>query len=141
MSESSNHDAWNNFVMGSQPADYQAGSIKRAAAIAKMYMSQANHGGLNSFLTNSWELDAAEVLDALRAIGALVAAKEFEFILRGLGVPVPAQSQDTRWDLMEWHWSEEMNEHDFLSDAADKEIMRILEQHVQQNEEFYLALK
>ena len=33
MSDSSEHDAWNNFVMGSRPEDYQAGSIKRAAGL------------------------------------------------------------------------------------------------------------
>jgi hypothetical protein len=139
--DSQNHDAWNNFVMNSQPEDYPAGSAKRAAAIAKLYMGQANNGGLNSFLTYSWEFDAAEVLEALLAVGAQVAAKEFDFILHGLGVPVPAQSQEARWDLMLRHWSEEMNDHDFLSDAADKELMRVLEQYVRDNEEFYLALE
>lgn len=141
MSDSSDHEAWNNFVMNSQPDDYEAGSGNRTAAIAKMYMSLANHGGINSFLTNRPELDAAEVLEALRAVGAQVAANEFDFILRGLGVPVPAQSQDARWTLLEKRWSEQMNDHDFLSDAADKELMRVLEQHVRDNEEFYLALE
>ena len=42
---------------------------------------------------------------------------------------------------MERYWSDEMNDHDFLSDAADKELMRVLEQHVRDHEEFYLALK
>lgn len=141
MSDSSDHEAWNNFVMNSQPDDYQAGSSKKAAAIANRYMDGANGGGLNSFLTNSWELDATEVLEALRAVGAQVAAKEFDFILHGLGVPVPVQSQEARWLLLEQRWSEGMNDHDFLSDAADAELMRVLEQHVRDHEEFYLALK
>ncbi|MDO8313199.1 MAG: hypothetical protein Q7T25_14795, partial [Sideroxyarcus sp.] len=65
--------------MGGQPEDYQAGNIKKAAAIAKRYMGGANGGGLNSFLTNSLEIDAAEVLEALLAVSAEVAAREFDF--------------------------------------------------------------
>jgi hypothetical protein len=89
MADSSDDEAWNNFVMGSQPDDYPAGSIRKAAAIAKMYMNGANGGGLNSFLTNSWDIDAADVLEALLAVDAQVAAKEFGFILHELGFPYP----------------------------------------------------
>ena len=91
MSDTSDHEAWNNFVMNSQPDDYPVGSSKRAAAVANQYMGGANGGGLNSFLTNTWELDAADVLEALLGVGAQVAAKEFDFILHGLGVPVRAK--------------------------------------------------
>jgi hypothetical protein len=139
VSQSPSNEAWNNFVMNSQPDDHPVGSSKRAASIAKQYMSLANHGGLNSFLTNNWDLDAAEVVEALLAVDAQVAAKELGDVLCMLGVAVPAQSQDARWDLLEQHWSDEMNDHDFLSEAADGELMRVLEQHVREHEEFYLA--
>jgi hypothetical protein len=41
---------------------------------------------------------------------------------------------------MEHHWSDKLNDHDFLTDAADAELMRVLEQHVRDHKEFYLAL-
>jgi hypothetical protein len=141
MDRSPSEDAWNNFVMNSQPEDYEAGSIRRSAAIAKQYMGQANKGGINSFLTNSWDVDASEVLVALAAVGAQLAAKEFGFVLGKLGVPVPASSQDARWNLLEQHWPEEMNEHDSLSDEANAELMRVLERHVREQEQFYLGLE
>src|SRR6266852_6309203 len=101
MANSPNVDAWNNFVMRSQPSHYQVGSSKRSAAIAKLYMGLANSGGLNSFLTCSWELDASEVLAALVSVGALKAAQQFDLVLRGLGAPVPSSSQEARFRLLE----------------------------------------
>jgi hypothetical protein len=56
-------------------------------------------------------------------------------------VPVPVSSQDDRWDLLEQHWSDELNDLDLLSDEADRDLMRALEKHVQENEEFYLSLE
>jgi hypothetical protein len=141
MPQSQSDEAWNNFVMNSFPEDYPKGSIKNAAAIASRYMSGANGGGLNSFLTNSWELDAAEVCESLEKVGALIAANELRRVLGGLGVPVPPTSQDDRWNLLERHWTDELNDLDFLSDAADRDLMRALEIHVQENEKFYLALE
>jgi hypothetical protein len=141
MSQTAGNDAWNNFVMNSSPGEYPKGSIKEAAAIAKTYMGQANNGGLNSFLTNNWGLDAKEVHIALETIGALIAAKQFKKVLDGLGVPVPASTQDERWDLLERHWSEELNDFDSLSEEADKDLMQVLEKHVQENESFYLSLE
>ena len=58
-------DAWNNFVMNSRPAAYARGTNARAAAIANLYMGLANNGGINSFLTCSYDLDASEVLGTL----------------------------------------------------------------------------
>jgi hypothetical protein len=104
-------------------------------------MNGANGGGINSFLTNSWDLDAKDVVNALKHIGAMTAAKELEYILAKIAVPIPVSSQDARWDLMEKHWHEEFNEHDFLSDESEKDLMLNLEKHVQQNEEFYLSLE
>jgi hypothetical protein len=141
MADSSSLEAWNNFVLGSQPSDHQAGSSLRAAALAKMYMGLANNGGINSFLTSSWDLDAAEVVEALVSVGAFAAAQDLSLVLRGLGVPVLRSSQDARWNLHERYWSEALDEHDFLSDEADAELMRVLERHVCEHEDFYLALK
>jgi hypothetical protein len=141
MADSSSSDAWNNFVLGSQPSDHQAGSSMRSAALAKMYMGLANGGGINSFLTISWDFDAAEIVDALVSVGAVKAAQDLSLVLRGLGVPVPRSSQDARWNLMERYWTEALDEHDFLSDEADAESMRVLERHVSEHEDFYLAPK
>ena len=104
-------------------------------------MNEANGGGLNSFLTNNWELDAAVVCDSIEKVGALIAAGELKRVLDGLGVQVPVSSQDDRWDLLERHWSDELNDFDFLSDEADEDLTRALEKHVQENEAFYLSLE
>jgi hypothetical protein len=47
-----------------------------------------------------------QALDALVLVGARKAANDFDLVLRGLGVPVRASSQDARWDLLEEHWPE-----------------------------------
>jgi hypothetical protein len=141
MSQTPKDDAWNNFVMNSSPEDYPKGSIKNAAAVAKNYMSQANHGGVNSYLTNNWELDTLEVYVALETVGASIAAQQFQKVLDGLGVSVPASSHDERWDLLERYWTDALDQFDTLSDEADKDLMSSLEKHVFQNEEFYLALE
>lgn len=133
--------AWNNFVMHSKPSEYDVGSSKRSAAIANLYMGLVNNGGINSFLTCTCELDAAEVVDALHAVGACIAAKQLGDVLRMLDSPLPASSQDVRWKLLEECRSDVSNEGDMLSEDADRELMRVLERHVRDNEEFYLALK
>jgi hypothetical protein len=141
MSDSMDYNAWNNFVMNDDAENLEKGNSKHVAFIAKNYMNTALGGGINSFLTNSWDLDAKDVLKAVKQIGALIAAKELEHILAKIAVPIPVSSQDARWDLMEKHWPEELNEHDFLSDEAEKDLMLNLEEHVRQNEEFYLSLE
>jgi len=141
MADSPSIEAWNNFVTCSQPSDYQAGSSKRSAAIASLYMGLANNGGINSFLTCSSELDAAEVLQALVSVGALKAAQELGLVLRELGTPVPSSSEEDRFRLLERHWSDALDEHDVLSAEADEELLRALQRHVRQHEAFYAALK
>lgn len=134
-------EAWNNFVVGSEPRFYDAGSKKRAAAIANQYLELANNGGLNSFLTVSWDLDANEILEALISIGAPIAAKELGNVLRRLGVQLLPSSQDTRWELLDRHWTEALNEYDVLSEEADADLMSALSHHVSEHEDFYLNLK
>src|SRR5215468_8539686 len=77
-------------------------------------MGLANNGGINSFLTCSSELDAAEVLQALVSVGALKAAQELGLVLRELGTPVPSSSEEDRFRLLERHWSDALDEHDVL---------------------------
>jgi len=140
MADSPSLDAWNNFVMLSEPSRHEIGSSKWSAAIAKRYMGGANNGGINSFLTSSWELDASKVLAALVSIGALQAAQQLDRVLRGLGVPVPSLCQDARFRLLERHWSDALDEYDALSSDADEDLMRVLKRHVLEHEAFYLAL-
>jgi Domain of unknown function (DUF4375) len=141
MSFAQNADAWNNFVMSSHAEDYDKGDIKRYAAVAKSYMSQVNNGGINSFLTNNWDVDSEEVVEALNTIGAPVAAEQFKHVLSIIGVPMPAMSQDSRWSILEKHWADELNDEDGLSSESEKDVMRALEEHVLQNEAFYIKLQ
>jgi len=129
--------AWNRFVMSSKPASYELGSARRAAAIANLYMGLANNGGINSFLTCSNDLDAAEVLDSLVAIGALTAANQFGAILQRLG-PAPPATQAERFLLLERRWPSDVVE--VLSPDANRDLMNALERHVLENEDFYLTL-
>lgn len=132
--------AWNGFVMHSDPASYERGSNKRAAAIANMFLGSANNGGLNSFLTSAHDLDAEEVLNALTALGAGQAARQLDAVLTGLGTRLPASTQDERWRLLEERWEEALDDHDVLSSDADAELMAALEAHVAANEAFYSRL-
>lgn len=134
-------EAWNNFVLRSKPSAYEVGSSKRSAAIANLFMGLANNGGINSFLTSSYKQDASEVLDSLLSIGALMAAKQLGNVLRELGSSLPPSSQEARWSVLDHCWSESLDEYDTLSEEADHELMRVLECHVYDNEEFYLALE
>jgi len=132
--------AWNNFVLNSEPSAYAKGSRKWAAATANRFMGGANNGGLNSFLTSTWDVDAYDVLAALSAIGADVAAQELDRVLQGLGRLLPASSQDERWDILERYWTEDLDQFDILSDEADAELMEVLTAHVAGDEDFYLGL-
>ena len=133
-------EAWNNFVMVSDFADYELGSEKRNAAIASMYMGLANNGGLNSFLTGAWDIDSAEVQNALEAVGATVAAEQFGAVLRELGVPLPAMWQDERWAALESAWSDKLDDLDVLSQEADKQLLSVLVKHVKEHEAYYLQI-
>jgi hypothetical protein len=50
--------AWKNLVMNADPSKYGGGDDRRAAAIVSLYLGDANSGGLNYFLTYSYDLDA-----------------------------------------------------------------------------------
>ena len=132
--------AWNNFVMHSSPNSYEPGNSNRSAAIANLFMGGANNGGLNSFLTSTYELDADEVLDALTALGAKKAAHQLAAVLRGLGTPLPASSQDERWTRLDEQWHDALDQHDVLTADADAELVAVLEAHVAANEQFYSKL-
>jgi hypothetical protein len=134
-------DAWNNFVMNSRASAYEPGSIRRAAAIANLFMALANNGGLNAFLTESYDLDASEVLEALTSVGAFFAAKQLGMVLRGLHATLSVSSQEVRWALMDERWSDSLDVYETLSEEADRELMQVLGRHVAENEVFYLALK
>jgi len=126
--------------MHSDPAPYERGSSKRAAAIANMFLGGANNGGLNSFLTSTYDLDAEEVVDALTALGAGKAARQLDAVLTGLGTRLPASTEDERWRLLEERWHDALDDFDILSRDADAELMAVLEAHVAVNEAFYSRL-
>lgn len=129
--------SWNNFVMESDPAFYERGSSKRAAALASLFMGGANNGGLNSFLTSSHGLDASEVVDALTALGARKAAHQLRIVLQGLGTALPASSQEDRWARLDKHWHQDLDKYDILNREADEELLAALENHVAANDAFY----
>lgn len=141
MPTDSPYQAWNNFVMHIDPLTFEADSIKRYASLANLFMGMVNNGGINHFLTASYDFGADEYLHALKNIGAKQAVKEFDRVLKGLGEPVPQSSQDERWDLVMRLWTDELDGYDSLSEAADSELLEALEQHVGENEAFYLTLK
>ena len=132
--------AWNNFVLNSEPTAYRKGSARWAAATANKFTNLVNGGGYNSALTATWEIDPRDVVLALSSIGANTAAKDLDMILQGLGRPLPPSSQDERWDFLERYWTDELNDLDLLSDEAETELMAVLEAHVSAEEDFYLGL-
>lgn len=121
--------------MGSDACAHEQGSRKRAAAIACLYMGLANNGGLNSFVTST-----CEVVDALTAVGAHLAARQLEKVVQGLGKPLPRSSQVERENLFEPYWTEQLDDFDVHSSEADAELVAALKQHVRENETFYLGL-
>lgn len=132
--------AWNAFVMHSDPAAYERGSIERAAALANLFMGSANSGGLNSFLTSRHDLDAEEVLDALRLLGAEKSAQQFEPLLYGIGTRLSASIEDERWRILEEQGHDDLDELDTLTCAADEELLALLQTHGAANEAFYSRL-
>jgi len=103
-------------------------------------MGQANNGGLNSYLTYSYEIAAIDVVAALTAVGATESARQLKHVLDALGEPLPASTQDERWAVMEKCWTEDLYVVDVLSDEADAELMEVLERHVAQDMDFYRRL-
>lgn len=132
--------AWNNFVFYSEPSAYTTGSVKWAAATAKQFIGLANNGGLNSFLTSTYEVDPREVVAALSLIGATVAAKQLGRVLCGLGHVLLPSAEEERWYILERYWTPDLNELDILSSEADAQLMAVLTEHVLREGEFYVSL-
>jgi hypothetical protein len=135
------NQAWNNFVMLSNPLSHEQGSNMRHAAIANMFMGCASNGGLNSFLTLSYELDAREVQHALATVGAHRAARQLQTVLDGLNTALRVSSEEERWRSLDEHWREELDQFDVLSDEANDELMAALTRHVAENEVLYSQLE
>ena len=141
MSDPEDFDAWNNSVMMSQPEDFPENSLRRAAALAKHYMNGVNSGGINSFLTNNWELGGDEIVEALNTIGASEAAEQLSGVLHKLERPITASSQQARWQLLEDCWPDDADvDYDMLSSGAESGLMQALESHVEREKEFYRTL-
>jgi len=140
MTEAEQMAAWNNLVMNAYPIVYKKGDERRAAAVASIYMGGATNGGINSFLTSSWDLDAREVLAALETLSAVVAAEQLRQVLEALGDPLPAATQDERWDRLENLWTDKLDALDVLSEEADKDMVAALERHVSKYSEHYLDM-
>lgn len=136
----SEHHAWNNFVMANEPQLHQVGSERRAAATASLFSGLANNGGLNSFLTSTYDLNPQEVVEALLSVGAPKAAYQLGRVLRGLGRPLGISTQHVRWEVLDRHWTDALDEIDTLSEEADAELTAALERHVERDQEFYRSL-
>jgi hypothetical protein len=133
-------EAWNNFVFNSRPEALEKGSARWAAAMAVDCQGLILNGGINSFLTNSWELDPRDAVRAFSVIGAGLAANELENVLDQLGRSLAQNSHDERWDILKTCWKDSLNEIDCLSDAADAELQAALEAHVNDDKDYYCAL-
>ncbi len=132
--------AWNNLVTNADPAKYIPGDNRRAAAIVSSYMGIANNGGLNHFLTYSYDLDAHEVLASLEKLEASIAATQFRNVLEKLGGSLLASTEQARWDQLEDLWTEGLDENDFLTEAADQDLVKALTKHIEEYAEFYLQM-
>jgi len=139
MTEAEQMSAWNNLVMHADPNAFEEGDNRRAAAIACIYMGAVNNGGLNSFLTSSYDLDAREVLTALEKLGANTAAKQLRHVLEQLGEALPAMTQNERWERLEALWIDELDAFDVLTEDADRDLIAALEKHVGEYPVFYLS--
>lgn len=134
------HHAWSNFVMTNEPQLHEAGSDRRAAATASLFSNLANNGGLNSFLTSTSDLNPQEVVEALISIGAPKAAHQLDWVLRGLKTGLAVSSQQVRWEALDRHWTDALDDMDTLSEEADAELTAALERHVERDQEFYRNL-
>lgn len=133
--------AWNNLVMHSDPRSHDVGDERRSAAIAALYMAEANNGGLNAFLMNNPGMGTQEVLASLDSVGAEVAADQFRDLIEALGGHLPPATEDERWDELEARWTDALDESDFLTSEADKSLMAALQAHVSRHMDYYLALR
>ena len=141
MTDHLKHHAWNNFVQSSYPPARSIDKVRRAAAIANLYMGAANNGGINSFLTATPELSTNEILDAFIELDMPETAAQFKAVVSGLGKDLPVSSSDARWKMLEDLWNEGIDDLDCLTEQADAELMRLLERHVAENEEYYAAMR
>ncbi len=132
--------AWNNLVMHIHPQSYDAGDERRSAAIAALYMAEANNGGLNAFLTNNPGMGTQEVLASLDSIGAEAAADQFRDLIEALGRHLPPATEDERWDELEARWTDALDESDFLTSEADESLMSALRGHVSRHMDHYVTL-
>lgn len=132
--------AWNNFVLNFKPSSFPSDDLKRSAAIARRYMNSVQSGGLNSFLTDNYELSTQDVRHAVEKIGAHVAAQELAQLIEKLGGDFPISDQETRWRQVEKAWSDDCDEFDCLTDSAEADISAALEKHVEENLQFYLGI-
>ena len=98
-----------------------------------------NNGGFNSYLTASSDRDAHEVLASLQALGASKCAARLSFILARMGVELPSMSQEERWEILDVHWKDDLDDFDSLDSELDAELMSVLEVHVDKNLPHYLA--
>lgn len=137
----SRDQAWNNFVLNSDPGSDSGDRSRQAAALANLYMGLANNGGLLHFLEASNDFAAQDVLDALHNIGAGIAAAELKIVLDRLGEPLPASSQHSRSAALDRLWTDDLDKMDVLSQEADDELMRVLTSHVDGQENYYLSLR
>ena len=140
MSESSEHQAWNNFVLNSYPPSAETDSKCRAAAVASLYMGTANNGGINSFLTVTPELNTQSVLEALQELGLNETAAQFSAVIKGLGQHLPTATSDERCDILDQLWTEDLDALDTLTVQSDAELMRVLERHVSEREAYYASM-
>ena len=131
--------AWNNFVMRSYPYDRSVTKQLHQAALATLFMGLANNGGLNAFLTSTYEFDATEFAEALTAVGAFTAAEQLHGVVRGLNIALPVMTQSERWDALDEAWNEEVEHLDTLSQAADDQLMEVLDRHVRAHQRYYLT--
>ncbi len=136
----SDHDAWNNFVLANEPQLHEQGSERRAAAIACLFSNSVNNGGLNSFLTSTYDLNPQEVVEALLSIGAPKASHQLGRVLRGLKGRLTVSSQQARWDVLDRCWTDALDDLDTLAEEADAELTAALERHVERDNEFYRSL-
>jgi len=103
-------------------------------------MGWVSNGGIYMVLDASYEFAADDLSAALKAVGAIKAAEHFDSMVKQLSVPVPASPQETREVLIKAHWKETMDHHDMLPDEAYGQLLRVLEDHVRQNQPFYERL-
>ncbi len=133
--------AWNNFVMLSEPEHHEWGSPRRAAAIASLFNAISGNGGLVHFLDFSHHLDAEEVLAALGGIGAGKAQRQLEHVIERMGCALPVMDEKEREDIISRCCPEDLEAYeDCLTEVAERELLAAMEAHVAAHEAYYAGL-